>query len=306
MPRLFKSLLRAPIYALILLSGISVSASAFSSPSSSGRVVHDPKVINGIANELLNGLNEARMDEIFLISGSGRLSIDIVPFRPVNSENQFMPLTLSGELNTFLLATLFQKSQGKFRFHISKRNEGFKIPARRLRKRCGDFSGPPKCANTNINTTEKYRASSADIVILGRLVVQKGTGYLSYKAYAPETGVILAATTPRKINVRFSRPAPLFATPSNPPLIVPGEYLEPSRWKIFQLQKDLDLLGFRPGRINGYLTRQTRQAVRRYQWHHEMDPDGNISRVLLRHIRKQVVLSPLKSEITRPPERDGV
>ena len=305
MPRLFKSLLRAPIYALILLSGISVSASAFSSPSSSGRVVHDPKVIDGIANELLNGLNEARMDEIFLISGSGRLSIDIVPFRPVNSENQFMPLTLSGELNTFLLATLFQKSQGKFRFHISRRNEDLKAPARRLQKRCADFSRT-LCANPDIATTEKYGASNADIVILGRLVVQKGTGYLSYKAYAPETGVILAATTPRKINVRFSRPAPLFATPSNPPLIVPGEYLEPSRWKIFQLQKDLDLLGFRPGRINGYLTRQTRQAVRRYQWHHEMDPDGNISRVLLRHIRKQVVLSPLKSEISRPPERDGV
>jgi peptidoglycan hydrolase-like protein with peptidoglycan-binding domain len=50
-------------------------------------------------------------------------------------------------------------------------------------------------------------------------------------------------------------------------------------------------LGFRPGRVNGYMTRQTRQAIQRYQWHHDLDPNGNVSDPLLKHIRKQVVFS---------------
>ena len=283
-----------PVFALTLFVSIFIAVGTLSAAPVSGRVIHDQKIINGIANEILNGLDEARMEEFFLISGSNRLSIDIVPFRPVNNENEFMSLALSSELNTFLLSALIQKSQGKFRFHISRREFGHRTTEWPQKNLCGDLSGAPKCGNHGIAPIQNLGASNADIVILGRLVVHKGMGYLSYKAYAPETGVILAATTPRKINIRFSRRPPLAERQSTMPSVAPGEYLEPSRWKIFRLQRDLELLGFRTGQINGYLTRQTRQAIRRYQWHHDMDPDGNVTQELLKHIRKEVVLSPWK------------
>ncbi len=288
----FNRLIVYPAFALSLVVCILISAATLSAAPISGRVIHDEKIINGIANEILNGLDEARMEEFFLISGSDRLSIDIVPFRPLNNENEFMSLALSSELNTFLLSALIQKSKGKFRFHISRREVGHGTTVRLQKNLCGDFSGAPKCGNHGTTSIQNLGSSKANIVILGRLVVHKGMGYLSYKAFAPETGVILAATTPRKINVRFSRTSPLAEEHSKPPSVAPGEYLEPSRWKIFRLQRDLELLGFRPGQINGYLTRQTRQAIRRYQWHHDMDPDGNVTQELLKHIRKAVVLSP--------------
>ena len=292
MPYFLNRLSVYPALALSLAACILFSAATLSAAPISGRVIHDEKTINGIAIEILNGLDEARMEEFFLISGSDRLSIDIVPFRPVNNENEFMSLALSSELNTFLLSALIQKSQGKFRFHVSRREVGYGTTVRPQKNLCGDFSGAPKCGNHGTTSIQNLGSSKADIVILGRLVVHKGMGYLSYKAFAPETGVILAATTPRKINVRFSRTSPLAEEHSKPPSVAPGEYLEPSRWKIFRLQRDLELLGFRPGQINGYLTRQTRQAIRRYQWHHDMDPDGNVTQELLKHIRKAVVLSP--------------
>jgi len=292
MPYFLNRLSVYPALALSLAACILFSAATLSAAPISGRVIHDEKTINGIAIEILNGLDEARMEEFFLISGSDRLSIDIVPFRPLNNENEFMSLALSSELNTFLLSALIQKSKGKFRFHISRREVGHGTTVRLQKNLCGDFSGAPKCGNHGTTSIQNLGSSKANIVILGRLVVHKGMGYLSYKAFAPETGVILAATTPRKINVRFSRTSPLAEEHSKPPSVAPGEYLEPSRWKIFRLQRDLELLGFRPGQINGYLTRQTRQAIRRYQWHHDMDPDGNVTQELLKHIRKAVVLSP--------------
>ena len=298
MPRLFKSLLRAPIYALILLSGISASASALSTSSLSGRIIHDPKVVNGIANDLLNGLNEARMEEIFLISGAGRLSIKVAPFQPVNSKNDSFPLTLSGELNTFLLAALIQKSQGKFRFHISKPRTDRQTASGNRDQYCDDFTSASRCYDLGLQEPRKYRRSSADIVIIGKLTVENHVGYLSYKAYAPETGVILSATTPRKIHIRRYKSLKATTDARKSGSVAWREYLEPSRGSIFQLQKDLEILGFRPGRINGYLTRQTRHAIQRYQWHHDLDPNGDVSARLLKHIRKQVILSPYPSEIS--------
>lgn len=302
----FKRLTVYPAFALSLVVCILISAATLSAAPISGRVIHDEKIINVIANEILNGMDDARMEEFFLISASNRLSIDIVPFRPVNNENEFMSLSLSSELNTFLLSALIQKSQGKFRFHISRREVGYKTTVRPQKNLCGDFSGTPECGNYGTTSIQKSGSSNADVVILGRLVVHKGMGYLSYKAYAPETGVILAATTPRKINIRFSRTSTLAEGQSKPPSVVPGEYLEPSRWKIFRLQRDLELLGFRPGQINGYLTRQTRQAIRRYQWHHDMDPDGDVTEELLKHIRKEVVLSPRQYRDEENRRRSGV
>ena len=295
MPCFFKSPLRSPMFVMALFMGMSISANTVSASSASGRVIHDPKIINGIANDLLNGLNEARMEEIFLISGGGRLSIDVVPFRPVNSLNGAISPTHAGELNTFLLAALIQKSQGKFRFHINKPEIDREIAFSRHQRHCSVFPEMPKCSTFASTKTGEHRSSNADIVILGKLVIHRGNGYLSYKAYAPETGVILSATSPRKIQIRFSRSSRAKIKSPPAPSNVDGEYLEPSRWKTFRLQKDLELLGFRPGRINGYLTRQTRHAIKRYQWHHGMDPDGDLSPRLLKHIRKQAVLLPHRS-----------
>ena len=292
-------------FALSLVVCILISAATLSAAPISGRVIHDEKIINGIANEILNGLDEARMEEFFLISWSNRLSIDIVPFRPVNNENEFMSLALSSELNTFLLAALIQKSQGKFRFHINKPEIDRELAFSRHQRHCAVFPEMPKCSTFASTKTGEHRSSNADIVILGKLVIHRGDGYLSYKAYAPETGVILSATSPRKIQIRFSRSSK--AKIKSPPALskVDGEYLEPSRWETFRLQKDLELLGFRPGRINGYLTRRTRHAIKRYQWHHGMDPDGDLSPRLLKHIRKQAVLLPHRSAVEDRMDTDG-
>ena len=271
-------------FCLILMLGLTIIQIS-PSASASGRIIHDPKLINSIANEVLNSLNETRMDEISLISGYGRLSVDIVPFSPTDRFDDVITPKIANELNTFLLAALIQKSQGKFRFHLNS------IKKHRRQTQCRDTYPTNLCPDNNAISGLLHNVSNADIVILGKLVVDKRAGYLSYKAYAPATGIILAATTPQKVHIRYQRR-------SWPPLnhadsLIRNfdEYLEPSRSRIFRLQKDLRRLGFRPGRINGYMTRQTRQATQRYQWHHDFDPSGTISDPLLKHIRKQVVFS---------------
>ena len=300
-----KRLLVSPAIALTLLAGLLTPVETISAASVTGRIIHDPKVMNGIANDILNGLDQARMEEFFLLSGSERLSVNIVPFRPLNIENEEVSLAFSSELNAFLLSSLSQKSRGKFRFHINKLEVGDDKSSYQQQKLCSPSSVASKCAKRIDFTNQNDAASTADISIRGRLVIYNDAGYISYKAFAPETGVILAATTPRKLNIRFSRTSSLVGRQLNAPSDSAGEYLEPSRWRIYQLQRDLELLGFRPGRINGYLTRQTRQAIKRYQWHHDMDPDGNVSQALLKHIRKEVVMVPLRYMEENPSGRSG-
>ena len=284
---MFHFIKNSPFYqrlSLILMAGLILSPIS-QSASASGRIIHDPKLINSIANDVLNGLNETRMDEISLISGYGRLSIDIVPFSPTSRFDDIITPKIANELNTFLLAALIQKSQGKFRFHLNS------IKKTLRQAHCRDSYPTNLCPDNDVNAGRLHKKSNADIVILGNLVVERRTGYLSYKAYAPETGVILAATTPRKVHLRYDRQPR--STLNYPESVINhyDEYLEPSRSRTFRLQKDLMRLGFRPGRVNGYMTRQTGQAIQRYQWHHDLDPNGNVSDSLLKHIRKQVVFS---------------
>jgi hypothetical protein len=271
-------------FSLILMLGLTLTPISLSA-SASGRIIHDPKLINSIANDVLNGLNETRMDEISLISGYGRLSVDIVPFSPTNRFDDVITPKIANELNTFLLAALIQKSQGKFRFHLNS------IKKPRRQTQCRETYPTELCPDNNVNSGRLHNVSNADIIILGNLLVDKRSGYLSYKAYAPETGIILAATTPRKVHLRYQSRQATSLSRAESLIKNFGEYLEPSRSRIFRLQKDLRRLGFRPGRVNGYMTRRTRQAIQRYQWHHDLDPNGEVSDPLLKHIRKQVVLS---------------
>ena len=136
-----------------------------------------------------------------------------------------------------------------------------------------------------------YGRQKANIVIVGSLAVEGRSGYLSYRAIAPETGTILAASTPRKVylgNVRnLSHRKDRRALGG----ISLYEFFEPTRGRIFRLQKYLKQLGFHSGRVNGYMTSKTRRAIQDYQLHHDLDGTGTVSSSLLKHIRKQVILA---------------
>ena len=252
----------------------------------SAKLIYDHKIFETFANDLMNGLKQTNMEEISRISSHGRLSVSIAPIMLKNRGNRLVTPEMANNLNVFLLAALMEKSRMKFRFQINQPDEFMDNSL------CNSGSNNFKCTESNNFHSTDAAPSQADIIISGRLIVNDGRGSLSYLAIAPKTGLILAASTPQKIIVRNlgymqrdTRQRRNTNTDNN-------EYLDPIRYQIFQLQRSLNRLGYRPGKKNGYLTPKTRNAIRSYQWHHDLVVTGIFSRKLLKHVYKQIARGP--------------
>ena len=265
----------------IAFFSIAISIFSIAVPANA-KLIYDKKIFEIFAADLMNGLEEATMDEVSRISNQGRLSVEIEPMRLKIRGNGLVTPDAANELNAFLLATLMRKSRTKFRFQINQSNDRARI------RNCRPMAKSYKCGLA----AERYDAAlvKPDIIISGRLVINGRGGSLSYLAFAPETGLILAASTPQKIiatnagHPQRNMRRPWLKYRNN------DEYLDPVRYQIFHLQRSLRRLGYRPGKENGYLTPKTRNAIRSYQWHHELFVTGIASPKLLKHVDDLIAL----------------
>ena len=260
---------------VIVASGICFSA------SKAGQLnVENRKVFNVFAEELLDGMYAAQVTDVTARSGYGRASVIILPFQTNRIHQKNLTRGVVQELNSYLLSELIKQAQGRFIFLAPKR---FRIPDRGEGACFGD------CIHKGSVPT---RTSGADIVITGTLRVRGDQAILSYKATGAELGTIFAATTPAKIHLNFRRHVKMSYEQRRRPIIhesVIFEKEDPSENQhVTFLQMALSRLGYRPGPINGQLSPDTIDAIKAYQWHHNLPATGHYTSSLMEHIQNQL------------------
>tara|TARA_Y100001960_G_scaffold214592_1_gene224208 strand:+ start:294 stop:1157 length:864 start_codon:yes stop_codon:yes gene_type:complete len=237
---------------------------------------------NSLAQELMDGLNDALLNDFSTRSGYGRPGIKISSFKVSRYENTKALTNLANEYNARLLAALINISDGRFKFIA----EVDKFRIEKLKDLCTDLDNCPGDRNSS------YYGPEADILITGSLRILGHKAFLTYQATGTENGLILAATSrtsitlPHKFHHRLS--SPIYRLPKNYSSSLIAEEFRHSCTQIKKFQRYLKTLGYRPGRINGKISLATREAIKAFQWHHNIPETGNYSCSLFWQVKAQM------------------
>ena len=234
------------------------------------------------AQEIINGLNNALLNDLTTRSGYGRPSIKFSKFQNTNKGTNEALSNLANEYNARLLAALIKKSEGRFKFiapiNTPKNGQNFAL--------CGATNDCP-----NLKKKTNYHPE-ADILITGSLRIHDQKGFLTYRATGLENGLILAATSrikialPKRYQKRYSFPK--FVLPEDYRSSVFIDQSDHRCINISYFQQALDHLGYRPGPITGKISSATRRAIRAYQWHHNLPETGILNCSLFKHLKAQL------------------
>ena len=237
---------------------------------------------NSLAQELMDGLNDALLNDFSTRSGYGRPGIKISSFKVSRYENTKALANLANEYNARLLAALIKISDGRFKFIA----EVDKFRIEKLKDLCTDSDSCPKDKDSS------YYGPEADILITGSLRILGHKAFLTYQATGTENGLILAATSRTRIPLPHSFHhrirSPIFRLPKNYGSSLITEEFSSSCTQIRKFQRYLKKLGYRPGRINGKISLATREAIKAFQWHHNIPETGNYSCSLFWQVKAQM------------------
>ena len=225
----------------------------------------DDRVYADLANQIITGLDTAPMGSLPAASGYGAPSMAVQTIAQNGGD------IFSEDHTRRLLAALGQKSRGRFRFVALESLDEliFSIKAQRLPQ-----------DEEQIRIEELRTNARADIFIHGTLNDRDGRSYLSYQAVNTATGELLAATTSvdvsnrRIIQVRTPEPAQPLTPPS------------PYRASVEEAEQLLFEKGYDPGPVDGYLTPETRDALRAYQLDSALPVNGRLTRRVVMNLRR--------------------
>ena len=120
----------------------------------------------------------------------------------------------------------------------------------------------------------------ADILVAGTLRRKNNETLLSYQAINTETGALLASTPARPITTLAGAPAPEFKSAAQ------TRRRNGYRPTVEEAERLLLEKGYDPGAVDGYLTDETRTALRRYQQDSAMPMNGRLTRSVVNNLRR--------------------
>lgn len=224
-----------------------------------------------IAVELLEGMKDAKFGQI---SSSAGYNGPKVALRALNTQVSVLSEEEGAEINRYLLSNL-QKNAGSDFYFIDRAN---------LETLLEDADAFGQESN-KLNYAETLRENNyADILLIGTLRSSQKALYLSYQAVASDTGQVLVSTMPRRLIYREEvmpfKAGSSYASGVETNVATTSTYLA----NVEQAEIRLSELGFFPGQIDGYLTDETRSALRAYQSHSALPISGRLTRQTFRNM----------------------
>lgn len=221
------------------------------------------------AQEILDGIGSASVEDIPAIGGYGKPRIAVAPFK---NTDETVPPSVASEYNTRLLAELTRRGSDTYRFVA---RETLSEIIREL-----DTIEELETPN-NSRAVDLLRNARVDILIVGALRTTGQTVSVSYKAVSVEDGIVFAATRPRDI---WLAPQKTIAEPELRP--APSVYLaQGGRKPVYLAQGLLARLGYDPGPRDGLMRPSLRRAIRTYQHDFGQVATGRMTRALIRKLR---------------------
>ncbi|MBL4665837.1 MAG: peptidoglycan-binding protein, partial [Sneathiella sp.] len=217
-----------------------------------------------IAEDLMEGLNNTRLGAV---KSSAGYNAPKVAVRCVDSEEDLSKNELK-VINSYFIASLHKISGSNFYF-IDRSNLKDLVEER---DRYGTVASKVDDLN---NLLENNRA---DILIICRLSKEDRTVYLSYQAVATETGQVLVSAAPRALTYKQNRDIIEIAQRSSSIQQQPSTGSHKYRSTVERAENRLYVLGYEPGVADGYLTNETRRALREYQADSALRVNGRLTR----------------------------
>jgi hypothetical protein len=221
------------------------------------------------AEELLDGIGSASVQDIPAIGGYGKPRIAVAPFKNTDKE---IPPSIASEFNSRLLAELTRRGGGSYRF----------VARETLREIIRELDSIEELeARNNASVVDLMRNAKVDILIVGALRNTGNSATISYKAVSVEDGIVFAATRPRDIWL------------AKPPTTVTrdlrelpsGQYARGGRRPVYLAQQLLVGLGYDPGPIDGLMRQRLRRAIHSYQYDYGQVATGRMTRQLIKNLR---------------------
>lgn len=224
------------------------------------------------AQEILDGIGSASVEDIPAIGGYGKPRIAVAPFK---TSQKSVPPTVASEFNTRLLAELTRRGGGTYRF----------VARETLREIIRDLDTIEELeARDNGRVVDLLRNAKVDILIVGALRKSGNAVSVSYKAVSVEDGIVFAATRPRRVWL-----SPPKAIVRHDPLPLPsGTLVSGGRRPVFLAQRLLVVLGYDPGPRDGLMRPSLRRAIRAYQLDFGQVATGRMTRRLIQNLRTSV------------------
>ena len=281
-----KHIKSAYVIAALLYGTAYLFAAAWNSAEAQDRHQTDQAPFEMFAEEILSGIRATDAADIPAVGGYGKPRIAVVPFRfskTTTKKNDRVSADMAREFNDRLLAALTKQGTGTFRFVA---RETLKSVIREI------DSISELEPNRDARVADLLRNAKVDILVVGTLRKDGPSASLSYKAVSTENGLVFAATPPSRI--RLASPAPeikRYQQPTITPVILrshpPFTMSRHGRQPVFHVQRMLQRLGYKPGRIDGIMKAHTRMAIRAYQRHNRLRVTGRLTRQLVRHMKRR-------------------
>lgn len=221
------------------------------------------------AQEILDGIGSASVEDIPAIGGYGKPRIAVAPFK--NTEKT-VPPAIASEYNSRLLAELTRRGGDTYRFVA---RETLSEIVRELDS-IEELEAP-----NNGRVVDLLRNAKVDILIVGALRKTGQAVSVSYKAVSVEDGIVFAATRPR--NIWLSPPKAIAAPDQHPE--PPFHLADGGRKPVYLAQRLLARLGYDPGPWDGLMRPSLRRAIRTYQHDFGQVATGRMTRALIKRLR---------------------
>jgi len=224
----------------------------------------DPKQFREIAADLVQGLNDTQIGRI---SSSAGYEAPKVALRSLAEGGDLSKYEL-GAINSYLIAHLHRLGGQNFHF-IDRSNLKTLVDER---DRYGSVAGKEDALNILLEN------SQADILIIGRVSKSRGHVSLSYQAVATHSGQVLVSTSPRtlaylqrKNALQITKRTFSIQRKTHSGNSIYRATIEQAEIRLFEL-------GYEPGIADGYLTDETRTALRNYQSDSALQVNGRLTR----------------------------
>jgi len=247
------------------------------------------------AIDILAGLEAVSFDRLPATGGYGAPRIAVRPFGDGDSP---LPPVIANAYNQRLLAEL--QCQGGNRYQYVARQS-----LAPLIEEIRNAGLSP--ADTEARINDLRQSARADVLIVGTIRLDDGDAVVSYQAVDTESGSLLASTLPRRVTAEDSLARDTVSDPAPDPAdlyrarvpvvsrrplatgrIVPSRIgaLRKRQAVVLETERLLALHGYDPGRIDGVLTRQTRDAIRAYQADSALPINGRVTRRMVENLRR--------------------
>lgn len=227
-----------------------------------------------MADEILDGLRNARAEAIPAASGYGRPTIGVRGFR----ENDVpVPADTANAWNHRLLNELQRRGRDEFEF-VDEASVALLVR---------DIEGSGASADDKADRIAALKAGSRpDIRIAGSVTMAGATPVLAYQAIETGGGRLLASTAPRRMNFPETEPMPVLPASDLQAAIAPAETPEGYLPTVEEAEILLRALGYDPGPVDGILTEETRRALRKYQLDSALPVNGRMTRRVVENMRR--------------------